>query len=223
MTTSRRRPGRPRLAEQRATADLIVEAATGLFARHGFDAVGVRDIATAAGVDVSTVHHHMGTKAELYDTCFARVFEAERAALREAAEAASGAVAAYGESAGEAAAHAAHVALHELLDAFVDFLEDRPETTALWLRRWLEPERHAEFDARYATPLYRQVEQALTEADAVGLLTEPTAHIAVRSLVWAVHAHVVSLLSGRAGARERRELRAFLHRWMDRMYGPDAG
>ncbi|MGW0783662.1 TetR/AcrR family transcriptional regulator [Streptomyces sp. NPDC002913] len=222
MTTSRRRPGRPRLTEQRATADLIVEAATGLFARHGFDAVGVRDIATAAGVDVSTVHHHMGTKAELYDTCFARVFEAERAALREAAEAASGAVAAYGEAAGDAAAHAALVALHELLDAFVDFLEDRPETTALWLRRWLEPERHAEFDARYATPLYHQVEQALTEADAVGLLTEPTAHIAVRSLVWAVHAHVVSLLSGRAGARERRELRAFLHRWMDRMYGPDA-
>lgn len=226
MTTPRRRPGRPRLAEQRATADLIVEAATGLFARHGFDAVGVRDIAATAGVDVSTVHHHAGTKSDLYDACFARVFQAEQAALREAAEAALAAVAAVADCAedtGDAAARTAFAALHELLDAFVDFLEDRPETTALWLRRWLEPERHAEFDARYAAPLYRQVERALAEADAAGLLTEPVPHIAVRSLVWAVHAHVVSLLSGRAGARERRELRAFLHRWLDRMYGPAAG
>ncbi|MFV2102989.1 TetR/AcrR family transcriptional regulator [Micromonospora sp. LOL_024] len=210
MTTPRRGPGRPRRAEQRHTADLIVETAAGLFARRGFDAVGMRGIAAACGVDVATVHHHVGTKAALYESCFARVFAAESEALARAVAAAR-----QGLGAGP---EAALTALHGLVDVFVDFLEDHPETTGLWLRRWLEPDRHADLDERYSTPLYRAVEQVLTEADAAGVLTEPQPHLAVRSLVWSVHAHVVDLLAGSDGARRRREFRDFAHRWLDRMY-----
>ncbi|NUT32085.1 MAG: TetR/AcrR family transcriptional regulator [Hamadaea sp.] len=212
MTTPRRRPGRPRGADPRATADMIIEVAAGLFARRGFDAVGMREVAAAAGVDVATVHHHAGTKAALYDACFARVFEAESAALLQAVEAARA-----GLDAGPTAAMAA---LHELVDVFIDFLEDRPETTGLWLRRWLEPDRHAELDKRYSEPLYHAVEQVLADADAAGVLSEPQPHLAVRGLVWAVHAHVVGLLSGANGARQRREFRVWAHRWLDRMYAP---
>lgn len=212
MTTPRRGPGRPKRADQRATPEVIVEAAAGLFARRGFDAVGMREVAAAAGVDVATVHHHVGTKAALYDACFARVFAAESTALVRAVDAAREAL-----PAGPAAALAG---LHELVDVFIDFLEDRPETTGLWLRRWLEPDRHAELDERYSNPLYRAVEQVLAEADAAGVLHEPQPHLAVRSLVWAVHAHVVGLLSGANGAKQRREFRTFAHRWLDRMYAP---
>ncbi len=212
MTTPRRGPGRPKRTEQRVTPDAIVQAAAGLFARRGFDAVGMREVAAAAGVDVATVHHHVGTKAALYDACFACVFADESEALLRAVEAARAGVAGGPEP--------AMAALHELVDVFIDFLEDRPETTGLWLRRWLEPDRHAELDQRYSQPLYHAVEQLLADADAAGVLSEPQPHLAVRGLVWSVHAHVVGLLSGTNGARQRREFRTYTHRWLDRMYAP---
>ncbi|WP_238452345.1 TetR/AcrR family transcriptional regulator [Micromonospora sp. 4G55] len=161
---------------------------------------------------MATVSHHTGTKAQLYDACFARVFAAERAALEEATARARTAL--------DAGPGEALRALHELVDVFVDFLEDRPETTALWLRRWLEPQRHAELDERYAAPLYRLVAELLTAAAATGALAEPTPHVTVRSLVWAVHGHVVALAAGGGSqARERREFRAFVHRFLDGLYG----
>ncbi|MEH1168449.1 TetR/AcrR family transcriptional regulator [Micromonospora sp. CPCC 205539] len=207
MTMPRRRPGRPRRDETRPTREVVLTVATALFAERGFDAVGLRDVAAAAGVDVATVAHHTGTKAALYDACFARVFAAERAVLTEAAQQARSAL--------DAGPDAARRALHDLVDVFVDFLEDRPETTGLWLRRWLEPHRHAELDQRYAEPLYRLVAQLLTAAAATGALVEPTPHITVRSLVWATHGHVVALA---AGAQEHREFRSFVHRFLDGLY-----
>lgn len=213
MTTPRRRPGRPRRDDQRPTRDLVLAAATTLFAERGFDAVSLRDVASAAGVDVATVAHHTGTKAQLYDACFARVFAAEQQVLEAAGE--------RGRAALAAGPDAALRALHDLVDVFVDFLEDRPETTALWLRRWLEPHRHGDLDQRYAAPLYGLVEQLLTAAARRGALVEPTPHVTVRSLVWAVHGHVVALAAqGGAGARERREFRAFVHRFLDGLYPP---
>jgi AcrR family transcriptional regulator len=184
---------------------VILRVATDLFARKGFDAVSVRAVADAAGVDVATVHHHAGGKLVLYQSCFAQVFEAERRALEPVIAAASD---------GDLLA-----ALHRVLDAFVDFLEERPETTGLWLRRWLEPERHAGLDERYSMPLYEQVERVLAAADKAGVLHEPQPHLAVRSLIWAVHAHAVTGLHDGIPADSRFALRAFVHRWLDRMYG----
>ncbi|WDZ86451.1 TetR/AcrR family transcriptional regulator [Micromonospora cathayae] len=213
MTMPRRRPGRPRRDDQRQTRELVLAVATRLFAERGFDGVGLREVAAAADVDVATVAHHTGTKAQLYDACFARVYDAEREVLERAARRAR-------EAAGGSAAEAL-AGLHHLADVFVDFLEDRPETTRLWLRRWLEPGRHGGFDQRYAVPLYRLAEELLDTASAAGRLTEPAAHVVVRSLVWAVHGHVVALadvapdqLAGR-----RAEFRAFVHRWLDALYG----
>jgi AcrR family transcriptional regulator len=208
MTMERRRgPGRPRRAEQRDTHAAIMDAATALFARRGYDAVSLRELAAVAGVDVATVQHHAGTKADLYRACFARVFAAEVEAL-------TGAVAAAHEGL-RAGPEEAFARLHALLDVFVDFLERVPETTALWLRRWSEPELHADLDDAYSLPLYRAVEEVLIAAVDLGLLVEPSPHIAVRSLVWSVHAHVVSAPSR---GDERIEFRAFVHRWLDRMY-----
>ncbi|BCJ68825.1 TetR/AcrR family transcriptional regulator [Polymorphospora rubra] len=211
LHTPRRRPGRPRRDDRRDTAQTILRVATALFARHGFDAVGVRHVAAAAGVDVSTVHHHTGGKADLYEACFARVFEAERRAMEPALARARERLDAGGEGLLDA--------LHDVLDAFVDFLTGQPETTGLWLRRWLEPERHRGLDERYSLPLYEAVERLLADADAAGVLREPHPRTAVRSLVWSVHAHVVAVLGGQAGPSADGELRTFVHRWLDQMYG----
>ncbi len=57
------RRGRPR---SKAKARDILNAATELFTRNGFDATSVDDIAAAAGVSKQTVYSHFGSKEELF-------------------------------------------------------------------------------------------------------------------------------------------------------------
>jgi AcrR family transcriptional regulator len=45
----------------------IIEAAQQLFAAHGYAQAGIREIATHAGVAVSLVPQHFGSKAELFE------------------------------------------------------------------------------------------------------------------------------------------------------------
>lgn len=208
---ARRGPGRPP-GGAADTPARILDAATELFARHGYDAVGMREIAAAAGVNVATVHHHMGSKAELYEAVFARMYEAEREALTAAA----------GPVARRLTGPAADVlgGLHEILDAYLDFLEEHPEVTYLWLRRWLEPEEHRRLDEEYALPLYELIAELLEAADREGLIAEPHPHATIRSVVWAVHGHITASapLSGAALAGERARFRALAHRILDGLY-----
>ena len=61
----RRRRGRPRKGESNAR-ERILAAATDVFGEHGYDASTTRAIATRAGVDPALLHHHFGTKADLF-------------------------------------------------------------------------------------------------------------------------------------------------------------
>lgn len=61
----RRRRGRPRRGESNAR-DLILAAATEEFGEVGYDASTTRGIAARAGVDPALLHHHFGTKADLF-------------------------------------------------------------------------------------------------------------------------------------------------------------
>ncbi|MFI6454695.1 TetR/AcrR family transcriptional regulator [Streptosporangium amethystogenes] len=217
---ARRRGRPPRDRSAPSTSDRVLAAATDLFARHGADGVSMRDIAARVGIDVSSVHHHFPSKASLYDACFARVFELERETLTPPVRALLAAA---------RSGPAADVlnAMHDLVDAFVDFLDDHPQTTFLWLRRWLDPSLHLSLDEAYSLPIYGEIERALLAAATRGLLVEPTPHITVRGLVWAAHGHVTALaaLTARGGDpvtadRERREFRAYAHRFVDRLYAP---
>ncbi|WP_433200068.1 TetR/AcrR family transcriptional regulator [Dactylosporangium sp. CS-047395] len=209
--TPKRGPGRPRLADRAATRESILHVAVGLFARHGFAAVSLRQVAESAGVDVATVHHHTGGKAALYDACFGLIYETERSYLASTLTDARLAL--------PEGADAVLPALHRLVDTFVDFLEEHPENTGLWLRRWLDPTGHEGLDERYAAPLYDRVADILAAADDEGILHEPDPHTAVRSLIWALHAHAVHVLHEGPDPDRQREARAFAHRWLRRMYG----
>jgi AcrR family transcriptional regulator len=204
----RRGPGRPPAdAAVTPTRERIVAVATELFAARGHDAVGLREIATAVGVDVATVHHHVGSKAALRDAVFERMFEAERVALHTAARAGREQVAAGGEPV---------AALHAFLDAYLEFLESHPEVTALWLRRWLEPDAHTDLDAAYSRPLYALAEDLLRVSGG-----GPDPHVVVRSIVWAVHGHVTARapLRGRKRREEDERFAAFAHALVDGLYG----
>ncbi|WP_344681410.1 MULTISPECIES: TetR family transcriptional regulator C-terminal domain-containing protein [Actinomycetes] len=56
----------PATPEQARRRREIVEAAWGLFAQTGFEAVRVSDIAAAAGVSSATVHYYFPTKPDLF-------------------------------------------------------------------------------------------------------------------------------------------------------------
>lgn len=52
--------------------DRILDAAEALFASRGFYGVSLRDITSAAGVDVALIGYHFGTKRELFIAVFDR-------------------------------------------------------------------------------------------------------------------------------------------------------
>ena len=58
------RPKRPRNAA--ATREAILQAALAAFSRHGYDGIGVREIAQTAGVTGVLVNRYFGSKEELF-------------------------------------------------------------------------------------------------------------------------------------------------------------
>src|SRR6266446_5270102 len=57
-------PKRPRNAA--ATREAILQSALAAFSRHGYDGIGVREIAQAAGVTAVLVNRYFGSKEELF-------------------------------------------------------------------------------------------------------------------------------------------------------------
>lgn len=61
-----RGPGRPQGGEGEAVRQALLEAAREQFAERGFEAVTLRGIAAAAGVNAAMVHYYFGNKQGLY-------------------------------------------------------------------------------------------------------------------------------------------------------------
>lgn len=55
-----------RTIDPEATREAILDAATALFVDRGYEGVSMSAIAKDAGVTKSLIHHHFGTKADLY-------------------------------------------------------------------------------------------------------------------------------------------------------------
>lgn len=61
--------GRPLNSDAEETRERILESALKLFGERGLTGVSIREIGRGAGVTLATVHHHFGTKQQLYDAC----------------------------------------------------------------------------------------------------------------------------------------------------------
>ncbi len=72
-------PGNKMSRPKRTTKDKLMDAAEKLFARRGFYGSSLRDITSAAGVDLALVNYHFGSKKQL----FIAVIERRGAVLNE--------------------------------------------------------------------------------------------------------------------------------------------
>ena len=54
------------------TKDRLLDAAEQLFAEHGYDATSMRELTTAAEVNLAAVNYHFGSKRELFAAVFER-------------------------------------------------------------------------------------------------------------------------------------------------------
>jgi AcrR family transcriptional regulator len=68
------KPGRPRNAA--ITREAILQSALAAFSRHGYDGIGVREIAQQAGVTAVLVNRYFGSKEELFAAAVERAFTA---------------------------------------------------------------------------------------------------------------------------------------------------
>ena len=67
------------------TRKALLEAAEQLFAQHGFEAVSVRHLATAAGANLSMVSYYFGSKEGLFEELIASRFPYARGVLESLA------------------------------------------------------------------------------------------------------------------------------------------
>lgn len=66
MAASRGRPGRPPKSEARDIRGAILDAALTLFAKHGYDATSIRQIADAVGVTNPALYVHFDSKRAIF-------------------------------------------------------------------------------------------------------------------------------------------------------------
>lgn len=201
-----------------SSRDKILDVAEVLFARRGFEGVGMREVAEAAGLGKSSLFHHFRSKAQLYlavlERLLAQIHERLAAAL--------------------AAGAPPPERLDRWTDALLDALAERPPAARLLLRALFEDdafdaeawsegraaERHIEAILNGILALLREGEQACAFRRASGAHT-------VQTLIGATVYHFASgefgegllggpLLSADAVRRRKAEVKSFLHHGLAR-------
>lgn len=110
-------------AESRDKRRELLERALERFAARGYDAVGVQEIAEAAGVTKPTLYHYFGSKEGLLRALLERRFEELEAAIQAAAE----------------YHHDLSGTLRRVAAAFFRFAGDYPVDYRLQLSLWFAP------------------------------------------------------------------------------------
>ncbi|MCZ8159106.1 MAG: CerR family C-terminal domain-containing protein [Rhizobiaceae bacterium] len=138
VSKPRRKPG----PDGEGTRQRLVAAALDLFGRKGFEGVGAREIAAAAGTPLGAISHHFGTKEALYRAALELVRQNMGASLAPAVARAQESL--------EGTIQQAQRAIHELQGAMLEVLAGDPEAESwakLLLREHLDPT--AAFDIVY--------------------------------------------------------------------------
>lgn len=196
-----------------SSRDKILDVAEVLFARRGFEGVGMREVADAAGLGKSSLFHHFRSKAQLYlavlERLLAQIDERLQAAL-----------------AGDAPPTER---LDRWIDALMDALAEREPAARLLLRGLFEDDA---FDAeawpegqgaeRHIESILQGILGLLREGTLAGVFRGVSGPHTVQTLIGATVYHFASgefgeellggpLLSADAVRHRKSEVKTFLH------------
>jgi TetR/AcrR family transcriptional repressor of nem operon len=107
---------------EQSSRDKILDAAEGLFARRGYAAVGLRELAEVVGLGKSSLFHHFESKPQLYAAVSARILKRIDGCVERSL------------AAGGSAVHR----LERLVDDLIDLLAAQPADARLLLRSLFE-------------------------------------------------------------------------------------
>lgn len=205
-----------------SSLDRILRTATGLFAEYGYHGVSTRQIGAATGLNIATIHHHVGSKRNLYLRVIEELFEQEEQIIGgllgeiEAIEHLT--VEAFGDG------------VKRLIVEIVRLAQKHPHRQRLYARRWLEVEDELrEREAELTLRLYRRLAALIKSGQKSGLVrSELDVENFLRSFDWLVIGYFTS------GAFDWQTLRAdpfapervesfirFLRDYADRMLWKD--
>jgi AcrR family transcriptional regulator len=210
MDTSADAPGQRQSREQRVSQ--IVEAAAGLFAERGFSGTSSRALAEACRLNVATIAHHVGGKADLY----AQVFQwAQDTELTEMAP--------YVVTALERVAadpDAVVGAILDVVDGYLAFLDRRPEIAMLWLRRILDRDPRGEQNKppNPNSGLYALVREQVEVAVRRGTARPVDLELMLRGFVWMAYARLKD--DPLTGDNDTARFREFVHDYVRRLLDP---
>ncbi len=189
--TRRRRDGQSEESKRR-----ILDAATRLFAEHGFEGVSTRRIASEAGLNIATVHHHLGSKRDVFLAVIERCFEQETALLEAAlTDPSEATLSDFAEL---------EALIFGFFDRLLTFCCDNPHRQRLYLRRWLDPQDEMAWrEAELSLELYAHFRSLLARAQALGSVRgDLDVGYFLRSVDWMVMTYFT------AGAFDWKTLRA---------------
>ncbi len=195
----------PEFRQERArrSYDALLDAATALFAHHGYDAVGTPEIATKAGVSVGTFYRYFDDKHEVYLEIMRRTM-----------------VAVYSETIAELKperflGRARHETISEAVDLLFEHVLARPELTRSFMEMSLRDPQVAEMRRAFEQLSIQRLAALITAVTPRDVVPDPEAfaYIVYGSAMQCGYGLAVHLVpAGIDRDRARRALTAFIER-----------
>lgn len=172
--------------EKPDSVERILQAATRLFAEQGFEGVTTRQLAAAADLNMATMHHHVGTKRQLYERVLTRLFDEERAVINPFLDAIDDNILKDPK--------ALRGLLADLVDTLVDLMDRSPDRARLYMRRWLEEdESPSETHERETLALYETLSDLLERAKSAGTIrVDVEIGVTLRGFDWLLNGYFVT-------------------------------
>jgi AcrR family transcriptional regulator len=137
-----------RIRDAERSRDAILDAATRLFATHGYDGASMAEIGAAAGLSRGAPGYFFGSKRSLYGAVLETVFGSRQ----EATEQAFAPVRAWCQR--EAPLQRLPAALSAAAAGYIRFLQEHPEFVALIMREELDDGRRLSGSSRSSTAMH---------------------------------------------------------------------
>jgi AcrR family transcriptional regulator len=166
------------------SAERIYKAAAGLFSHKGYEGTSMRDIAAAVGLNISTVHYHVGSKESLYREILRRTFVMEYEMFSSLLENVPDEVIQSKDRMRDL--------LNRMADMFIQRIVDEPDTYRLWVYHYLEQAKQVdEMKMEYSMPIYEMVRHFMRRARQVGTLTldDEVMNLVIMSFSWMLHGY----------------------------------